>query len=171
MSDITKRGRGRPKKSTISKERLSIAPESVLDKNTNELNLSRSIFDVVKVQMSKSDYNEIKTPVEPGGGIKYDLGKLDWSLLPWEVIEKIVVRFSVGKEKYLPDSWKLLENGENRYEAAMMRHFCEYKKGNVWDEDPNFKDHPSTHLQAALWNLICLCWYEMKNLDKKPDES
>ena len=98
--------------------------------------------------------------------MKYDTGKLDWSLLPWEVIETTVNRFTVGKDKYAKDSWKKLENGAERYESAMMRHFCEYKKGNTWDNDPKFKDHPSTHLQAMLWNAICLCWFELQKLNE-----
>lgn len=114
--------------------------------------------------MAKQKYKEIITEKEPGGGIKYDQGKLDWSLLPWEVLETAVVRFTVGKQKYAAWSWTLVDHGKERYESALMRHFMEYKRGNRWDEDPNFKDYPSTHLQAALWNMICLVYYELQDI-------
>lgn len=116
-------------------------------------------------------YKEIITEKEKGGGMKYDQGKLDWSLLPWEVIETAVNRFTVGKEKYAAWSWTLLEHGKERYESALMRHFMEYKRGNRWDEDPRFEQHPSTHLQAALWNMICLVYYELQDIKAEADKN
>ena len=145
-----KRGRGRPRKNLV---------------NTNKTKVKKSVKNKVDAVLV-NEYNEVVTPAEPNGGMKYDTGKLDWSLLPWEVIETTVNRFTVGKDKYAKDSWKKLENGAERYESAMMRHFCEYKKGNTWDNDPKFKDHPSTHLQAMLWNAICLCWFELQKLNE-----
>ena len=119
----------------------------------------------------KVKYNEIKTPKEAGGGIKYDTGKLDWSLLPWDVIETAINRFTVGASKYERDSWKLLNNGKQRYEAAMLRHFNHYKQGNRWDNDPAFEGHPSTHLQAALWNMMCLVWFELQDIKAGADDN
>lgn len=147
---VIKRGRGRPRKNLV---------------NTNKTEVKKSVKNKVDAVLV-NEYNEVVTPAEPNGGMKYDTGKLDWSLLPWEVIETTVNRFTVGKDKYAKDSWKKLENGAERYESAMMRHFCEYKKGNTWDNDPKFKDHPSTHLQAMLWNAICLCWFELQKLNE-----
>ena len=118
---------------------------------------------------NKKEYKEVITPKEPGGGIKYDSNKLDWSLMPWDVIETAINRFTVGKKKYERDSWKLLEDGKNRYEAAMLRHFNLYKQGVRWDEDPNFESNPSTHLQAALWNMMCLVWFELQDIKKEEE--
>ncbi len=148
---VIKRGRGRPRKNLV---------------NTTKTKVKKSVEDKIIDAVLVNEYNEVVTPVEPNGGMKYDTGKLDWSLLPWEVIETVVNRFTVGKDKYAKDSWKKLENGAERYESAMMRHFCEYKKGNIWDNDPKFKNHPSTHLQAMLWNAICLCWFELQKLNE-----
>ena len=147
---VIKRGRGRPRKNLV---------------NINKTKVKKSVKNKVDAVLV-NEYNEVVTPAEPNGGMKYDTGKLDWSLLPWEVIETAVNRFTVGKDKYAKDSQKKLENGAERYESAMMRHFCEYKKGNTWDNDPKFKDHPSTHLQAMLWNAICLCWFELQKLNE-----
>jgi hypothetical protein len=114
--------------------------------------------------MAKDNVNE---QYKNASGMKWDGGKLDWSLLPWDVIEKAVVRFTVGKHKYAAWNWTKLDDAQSRYEAAFMRHFVEYKKGNRWDNDENFKDNPSTHLQAALWNMICLVWFELRAIEKE----
>lgn len=118
--------------------------------------------------MAKKEYKEVITPPEANGGIKFDSDKLDWSLLPWDVIETVVRRYHVGKAKYAAWSWTKLENGKERYESAMMRHFMEYKKGNRWDEDPRFQgEFKSSHLQASLWNMMCLVWYELREIEEE----
>lgn len=111
--------------------------------------------------MAKDQVNE-KYKNSPG--MKFDGGKQDWSLVPWEVIDTLVTRLTVGKEKYAAWNWTKVEDAQNRYEAAMFRHFLEYKKGNRWDDDINFKNHPSTHLQAAFWNLMCLVYFELQDI-------
>lgn len=115
--------------------------------------------------MAKDQINE---KYKDAAGKKWDGGKLDYSLLPWDVIETVVVRYTAGKEKYAAWNWTKLEDAKDRYEAAMLRHFVEYKKGNRWDDDPNFAEkRPSTHLQAALWNLFALVWFELRDIEKE----
>ncbi len=111
---------------------------------------------------NKKEYKEIETDKSNKTNLKFDIGKNDWSLLPFEVIETAIKRITIGKEKYARDSWKQLDDGKNRYFAALMRHLVEYQKGNRWDEDPRFPE--STHLQAALTNMIFLVWYELQDI-------
>lgn len=118
---------------------------------------------------NKKEYKEIIGVKDPSKGMKWDAGKLDWSLLPWEVIEKLVVRFTAGKEKYGPNNWQKLDNAKDRYTAAAFRHWMKYVKGERWDEDPNFENMPSTHLQAMLWNLVVLCWFELQDIKKEEE--
>lgn len=120
--------------------------------------------------MAKKEYKEVVGVKDPTKGMKWDTGKLDWSLLPWEVLEKLVVRFHAGKSKYGRDNWKMLEDAKNRYEAAFLRHWMEYKRGNRYDEDPNFENSESTHLQAALWNLCILVWFELQDIEKEKNK-
>ena len=119
----------------------------------------------------KTEYKEIVGKKDLSVGMKWDTGKLDYSLLPWEVIEAAVKRFTVGSAKYGPNNWQKLDNAQSRYEAAMLRHWVEYKKGNRWDEDPNFENTPSTHLQAALWNMMCLVWFELQDIKKESEDT
>ena len=109
------------------------------------------------------EYKEIETDKNDMKNLKFDSGKSDWSLLPLETIETAVKRMTIGREKYARDSWKQLSDGKNRYFSALMRHIVEYRKGNRWDEDPRFPN--STHLQAALTNMIFLVWLELQDIE------
>ena len=95
-------------------------------------------------------------------GIKNDYqdNKLRWDLLPIDIIEEIVKVYTKGAEKYKPNSWQLLENGTERYYAALIRHLVEWRKGNLIDEDTQCK-----HLAQVAWNAIALLWID-NNLKK-----
>lgn len=95
-------------------------------------------------------------------GLKYDQDKLRWDLLPIEEIEDVVKILTFGAQKYSANSWQQLEDGQNRYFAALMRHIVEYRKGNPKDEESGLH-----HLSHALCNVIFLLWLD-KN--KKPNE-
>lgn len=77
--------------------------------------------------------------------------KMPWDLLPWEDIEDVVAVYKAGAKKYGKNSWQNLENGMDRYFAAMMRHFMEYRKGNKIDEETGCK-----HLAQVVWNAIAM---------------
>lgn len=77
--------------------------------------------------------------------------KLMWELLPLQDIEDIVKVYTEGAKKYGPNSWQNLENGYERYKAAMFRHLLEYEKGNEYDEETGCR-----HLAQAAWNLIAM---------------
>lgn len=82
---------------------------------------------------------------------KYDQGKLRWDLLPLNLIEKIVEIYTFGAEKYGPNTWQNLEDGYNRYKAAMFRHLMEFEKGNVIDDESGME-----HLAHMVWNGIAM---------------
>lgn len=94
-------------------------------------------------------------------GRKDDNGKLRWDLLPLNLIEKVVEVYTFGAQKYAPNSWQNLEDGYNRYKAAMFRHLMEFEKGNVIDDESG-----KEHLAHMVWNAIAmLCVSQM--VDKK----
>lgn len=47
--------------------------------------------------------------------------KLRWDLLPLSLIKEVVKVFHFGAKKYSPNSWQNLENGYDRYKAALFR--------------------------------------------------
>ena len=90
-------------------------------------------------------------------GLKNDFkdGKLRWDLLPLEEIEDIVKVDTEGAKKYSDNSWQNLDNGYQRYKAALLRHLVEYEKGTKIDEDTGCQ-----HLAQVAWNAIALLWLD-----------
>jgi hypothetical protein len=106
---------------------------------------------------------------EVRGGLKYDDGKLRWDLLPYDAIEKVVEILTYGANKYEANNWQEVES--SRYEAAMMRHFVAYMKGEKRDFESGF-----THLAHMACNALFLLWQDMQRVepslpqcDKKED--
>lgn len=77
--------------------------------------------------------------------------KLMWELLPLEDIEDVVKVYTEGANKYGVNTWQNLENGYNRYKAALFRHLLEYEKGNEYDEETGCR-----HLAQVVWNAIAM---------------
>ena len=92
---------------------------------------------------------------------KYDQGKLRWDLLPLNLIEKVVEIYTFGAEKYGVNTWQNLEDGYNRYKAAMFRHLMEFEKGNVIDDESGRE-----HLAHMVWNGIAML-HVSQIVDKK----
>ena len=84
-------------------------------------------------------------------------GKLRWDLLPLDLIEKIVEVYHFGAQKYAPNTWKQLENGEQRYKAALLRHLVEHDKGNLRDNESGL-----LHAQHMCWNAIAMLYFAIK---------
>ena len=78
-------------------------------------------------------------------------GKLMWELLPIEYIEEIVDVLTKGATKYAPNSWQNLENGIDRYYAALLRHLVAWRKGEDIDSDTQCR-----HLAQVACNAIFL---------------
>jgi len=84
-------------------------------------------------------------------GLKNDKGKLDWSLLPLELIEPLVKIFAAGAEKYGRDNWrKGFAQADKRFYAAAMRHTA------ACQADPLAVDTETgcDHAAQAAWNHL-----------------
>src|SRR5574344_424715 len=102
--------------------------------------------------------------------------KLRWDLLPLEEVEDIVKVFTAGANKYGDNNWQHLENGYQRYKAAMFRHLLEYEKGTEFDVETGCR-----HLAQVAWNAIAILYLSkhstsdeheklIQELDKKISE-
>ena len=56
--------------------------------------------------------------------------KTRWELMPLDCLEDIARVYTEGAKKYGDNNWQNLENGYQRYKAALLRHLCEFEKGN-----------------------------------------
>lgn len=108
--------------------------------------------------MAKDKVNEKYKDAE---GKKWDGDKLRWDLVPYEALEKVVERFTHGAIKYGDWNWEKVDNAEDRYFAALMRHLVAHRKGEIYD--PDFPG--SLHMSAVAWNALVLLYIELKKHD------
>lgn len=88
-------------------------------------------------------------------GVKYDSGKLDWTLIPWKQLEPVVEVLEFGANKYSRDNWQKVER--DRYEKAILRHIVSYVSGEK--EDP---ESQKSHLAHVICNALFLMWNDDK---------
>jgi hypothetical protein len=88
-------------------------------------------------------------------GLKYDQDKLRWDLLPIECVEDIVKVLTMGASKYSPNNWQSVDNAEERYYAAVLRHLSAWRQGEKVDPESQL-----SHLAHILCDVTFLLWFE-----------
>jgi hypothetical protein len=88
---------------------------------------------------------------DPPEGRKYDTGKPDYTLLPWDAVEEVVRVLDFGAKKYARDNWKHVDNAETRYLAAAFRHLAAYARGERCDPETSI-----SHLAHAACCVLFL---------------
>ncbi len=91
-------------------------------------------------------------------GMKFDAGKLDYTLVPWDGLEEIVKVLEFGAKKYARDNWQQVENADTRYLAAAFRHLVAYNQGERIDDETGL-----SHLAHAGCCLLFLLSLEKQN--------
>jgi hypothetical protein len=89
---------------------------------------------------------------------KYDTGKLRYDLIPPEILEGLARVYTFGSEKYGDNTWQGIE--PKRYEGAAFRHFQDYRKGKILDDESGIE-----HLYHAMWNIGAIA-YLTSGIDK-----
>lgn len=91
-------------------------------------------------------------------GRKFDAGKLDYTLVPWDGLEEVVKVLEFGARKYARDNWQHVEGGDVRYLAAAFRHLIAYNQGEKVDQETGI-----SHLAHAGCCLLFLLSLEKRN--------
>ena len=91
-------------------------------------------------------------------GKKYDDGKNRLDLVEPEFIEGVGKVLTNGAEKYGPNNWQGLEDAEDRYYAAAMRHLLAYRRGEKTDPDTGL-----SHLYHVACNMMFLDYFDRSN--------
>lgn len=94
-------------------------------------------------------------------GVKYDAGKLDWSLIELKNLEPMLKVLMFGAKKYAPDNWKNVPEAKKRYFDAFMRHFSAYQAGEILDTESGLP-----HLDHAQCCLYFISYFERKDGNK-----
>lgn len=93
--------------------------------------------------------------------LKFDTGKLRYDLVPPSAIKALASALTYGAKKYKPENWRNNED-KDRFIAATMRHFEDYRAGNIIDEESNLP-----HLALAMTNIAFLLELNYKPAKKK----
>jgi hypothetical protein len=118
------------------------------------------LFDEVNQQLESFDEIAPKTAMEViveeaakeaanKSGTKHDAGKLRFSLLPLHALEEVVKVLEFGAAKYGAENWRKLDNLQQRYYDAALRHVIADQKGEAVDDE---SDLP--HLAHAICCLM-----------------
>lgn len=152
---------------------MSIFPKDKLEKVSYEKpeNMTDAAFYKVLEDMAECDKKfleglnkngKIETSIKcesvgTGEGMKNDFldDKPRWDLLPLQEIEDLVKVYTAGAKKYAPNSWQKLDNGYQRYKAALFRHLLAYEKGERIDPDTK-----CMHLAQVAWNAVAMLWFD-----------
>ena len=68
-------------------------------------------------------------------GRKFDGEKPRMYLLPPKAIQEVAKVLTFGAQKYDEDNWKKLDNLQNRYTGASIRHIFAIMEGEELDEE------------------------------------
>lgn len=86
-------------------------------------------------------------------GKKYDAGKSRVDLVEPAFIFDVANVLSYGAAKYGEQNWQHVENGQDRYYAAALRHLLAHRSGQVLDDESG-----QTHLAHAATNIMFLSY-------------
>jgi hypothetical protein len=89
-------------------------------------------------------------PITPPG-VKADLDKPRWDLLPFVATAVVVDVLTYGARKYSPDNWRHVPDARRRYFAAAMRHLVAWFAGERVDPESG-----RPHLAHATCCLLFL---------------
>jgi hypothetical protein len=91
-------------------------------------------------------------------GQKFDEGKLQYDLIPFECMDELAKILTYGCQKYgKPSGWETVPDMKNRYFAALLRHLSRYRQGELLDPESGH-----SHLSHALCNVVFLLWKELQ---------
>lgn len=96
-----------------------------------------------------------KIPPGAATAIKYDSGKTDWSLMPFECIEEINKVLDFGAKKYAAHNWRTGTGFKyTRVLSSLLRHTFAWARGEDLDPESGL-----SHLSHMGCNVIFLIYY------------
>jgi hypothetical protein len=95
-------------------------------------------------------------------GVKFDEEKPRMYLLPPRAIQEVAKVLTLGAQKYDEDNWKKLDNLQNRYTGAALRHIFTSMEGEQLD--------PETNLYHEAHAICCLLFKLEAKLEARNKE-
>lgn len=100
-------------------------------------------------------------------GIKYDGGKLRYSLIPPRALASIVAVLTFGASKYSANNWMYVPNCKERYLDALMRHIELFRSGE--DIDPESGVHHLAHAGCCVLFLLAFYYGDVPKDAAEPE--
>lgn len=86
---------------------------------------------------------------------RFDSGKTDWSLMPWEAVEEINKVLEFGAKKYSSQNWRVGSGFSwTRVLSSLFRHTFAWARGEDLDPESGL-----SHLSHMGCNVIFLIYY------------
>ncbi len=98
-------------------------------------------------------------------GVKYDGEKAKMHLLPPKAILEVAKVLTFGASKYDEENWRKLEDLQNRYSSASLRHIFAHIDGSELDEDSGL-----SHLAHAICCLLFKLEIELENGENEKNQ-
>lgn len=103
-------------------------------------------------RLKEGERHACALPASTAPGVKHDSEKPQPSLIPAAALLEIAQVMTYGAQKYAPDNWRHVENGERRYMDALLRHAIAHLAGEENDEETGLSH--LAHLAACACILI-----------------
>lgn len=91
-------------------------------------------------------------------GRKNDQSKNRLDLIEPQFIEGVGEVLTFGADKYGPNNWQKVEDAEDRYYAATLRHLLAWRHGEAKDPESGL-----SHLKHVATNIMFLLHFEMED--------
>lgn len=95
-------------------------------------------------------------------GQKHDQDKPRYDLIPANAVDELAKVLTFGAEKYAPNSWQNVEDGLNRYRAALLRHTFAIQRGETVDSESGLPH--SAHAMCCAAFIVELEKLELENI-------
>jgi Domain of unknown function (DUF5664) len=119
---------------------MHAAPLPIID--TIELD---KYFNSINSTLPPDGVSDVQEPANSTGGKKYDAGKADYTLLPFNSLNDTVKVLGFGAIKYGRGNWQGVER--QRYVAAAFRHLVAIAQGEQFDVESGLPH--SAHLTCC----------------------
>jgi hypothetical protein len=85
--------------------------------------------------------------------LRYNEGKLDWTLLDFNAITPLVLGMEYGKKKYSRDNWKNKCDDPKQHIQSAFRHLISIANGEEFDQESGVRHSGHVMCNMMMYNF------------------